>query len=447
MKISRFAFSFEYNDGVVIFNTLNSAVVYLDKEAFDMLIKYCSNELRLDSAKLGRFNDILKALESFHILVPEEENENRTYRALTGEIKYSKSSLKYTILTTYDCNMSCTYCVQQEERKNVYMSEDTAHKVADWIIYNAKSSNCRLLVINYYGGEPLLNFNAIRILNDKLKDFCDEWNIKFMVRMITNGTLLSDRILDYLLDTNLHGIQITLDGPKDLHDKRRIFKDGSGSFDIVYGNIKKVVYRAPDVNVAVRMNLDKENYREIPRLLDLLVNDHLHDKVFISFGRIIPPLKCREIPPNMFAEKEFSKIFLWLIKECIKRGFPFSWSLKPTFVSCAAVCSNSLIIDPNGRFYKCLDMIQDEFCVGSINDGFNYRYYEWVSRDPLEYDVCRNCTLLPLCGGGCPRLAYYTKGTIHSPYCSSIKYYFKKFLKMYIDEKYKGRIGESSSTG
>lgn len=424
---------------MIIFNTINSTLVFLKKSEFEGI-----NKLASETGKRDRY---INALKSLGILVPDDIEEHRVFKYFENKIKFS-NFLNFTILPTYDCNMRCIYCLQQGGFKPLYMTKRTIKLVTEFIKLQVESRYPRELRLTYYGGEPLLHYRAINEVTRPLQSLCEDMGVRFAMGIITNGTLLTERRIDEMLGYNLDFVQITLDGVREVHDKRRMFKSGGGTFNIILKNLKLLAYLAPHINLVIRCNVDRDNYQHIPAFLDLLNEEGLK-RCGIDFGRVVPPLGCSGCLSfqHLFSEEEFARIFIRLVDECIKRGFPFNWKLRNGLIACGAVHYGMLVIDPEGKFYKCYDMLgKDEYSVGDVKGGVNYKYYDWVSRDPVDFAECRSRSILPLCGGGCPRLAFDEKGTIHANYCMRVKHYSKELLKKYVEQRYRNTIEKFSKT-
>jgi len=438
IAFSKFNFFIPTKGGIIIFNPLYSTLVFIDKNSFTKIEKVIKEKRPIYDENIRQDIDKLKKL---NLIVDESFDELIFFNYLHNKAKFRNDVLQVTILPTYDCNMSCIYCVQRDTHSPIYMTNEIAQQIVKWIKSRMSRNLYRQVALSFYGGEPLLNFKVIDLICGEIKDFCEDMGVSFRTSIITNGTLLTEEVIMKLSEYNIAYSQITIDGVKEVHDKRRPFRNGKGTFDIILENTEKFIELSASSNVLIRINIDKSNAERVPEFLDFLEEEGLKYKVGIDFARVIPPLGCATCPLDIFTEEEFAKIYIWLIDECIKRNFPFTWRIVSYYLACGANADWSIIIDPLGNFYKCLDMMGDEkYCVGNLKDGFNHKYYDWITRNPLEFDECRNCKILPICCGGCLRQAYSTKGTIHANYCSRLKYYAEDFIMRYTEQKYRRQI-------
>lgn len=178
-----------------------------------------------------------------------------------------------TLQVTQSCNLRCKYCIYSEnsnfsQRSHAanFMSFDVAKKAIDY--YHLHSIDNKRAVIGFYGGEPLLAFPLIKKVVLYAEEIMEGKELSFDIT--TNATLLSDEIIDFLIEHKFL-INISIDGPKEVQDKNRVFPDGSGSFDIVMSKIRKLWEKDPDklLHSGISMVIDsKQNYQELLSLFD-----------------------------------------------------------------------------------------------------------------------------------------------------------------------------------
>jgi uncharacterized protein len=144
-----------------------------------------------------------------------------------------------------------------------------------------------------YGGEPLLNPTiSVYVLRD-LDFISQEYGITIEKGIITNGTIYNEHVKEVFERTDY--IQITIDGPKDIHNKRRYFKDGRGSFDIILSNLLRVIEKHSK-KVILRINIDEYNHNKIEELLDFLAELGLHNHVEMDIAPVYPDQAHKYIP-------------------------------------------------------------------------------------------------------------------------------------------------------
>ncbi|MFQ6079548.1 MAG: radical SAM protein, partial [Thermodesulfobacteriota bacterium] len=329
-----------------------------------------------------------------------------------------------TVLTTYACNLRCTYCFQEGLHSPSSMDRENSRKVIRWISEKVHALSPRTLELVFYGGEPLLNPKAIHIISKGISEITKPMGIQLSISMITNGVLINEELVDSLLPLGLKEIKVTLDGDREAHDAKRPHPNGDGTFDTILENLIQIKETVP---ISIGGNFDDSNKGSIPRLLDLLQEDGFNDHLKrVGFKPIFSSLDSAKLPRSSFNTCTFSDMnvedMLWLRKETEKRGFPCESGI--ALGPCEAARENAYTIDPLGRIYKCPGSAgMDQFVIGNINEHeLNYRNTQFMTFNPCE--ICGSCPYIPLCGGGCRMGAYIKKGDFQDIACE--RKYFDK---------------------
>jgi len=231
--------------------------------------------------------------------------------------------------------------------------------------------------------------------------------------------------LSFLNRYNLDRVQITLDGPKEIHDKRRVRKDGKGTFDKIIQNILMGFHRNLLKKLHLRINFDRQNVELIPVLLDLLAAHDFQQKIELSFG-IVTPTICEEtgqrVSDTYFTEfglslNETATKYLWLWQEAKKRGFaiPQEYLVGPW---CTARKIHSAVIEPDGTLLKCISTVgRKEFAFGDILSTSETYDPNFSNFSYLEECLASGCPFVPICGGACRFEAYISSGSLSKPHC------------------------------
>lgn len=371
--------------------------------------------------------DKKKEYEEAGIILSDEIDEKRIFSYQYNKQKYNNEVLNLTVLLTYDCNLRCVYCYEGagEENKGS-LSDEARSSILEFIKKQMELRKSSVLSLVLFGGEPLLNFQKNIKWLDQIKDYCDKKGKKFVTSLITNGILINEFIMDKLVKYNCETIQITLDGKKDIHDTRRKYKDGRGSFDEVISGLKMVYNNKELNNPIIRINIDKSNIGEVKELLEYLNEEKLNE-CYIDFGIVKGTTKaCSSYLRNCFIEDELGELLDDLWKELEKKKFNFNIMPQKRFLFCGLYCDASFTISPFAEIYKCWDLVgMSEHLMGRISaEGdivdVKYPYFDWMSHNPLEVEECRNCAYLPACGGGCGAVSYSQSGNYHSKGCYKI---------------------------
>lgn len=235
------------DNNIIIYNSFSNALIVLDKEEFNR-----------QKEKLPKDGMLVEN----GIIVREKEEQNLLLKYRFSKYKFNNKVPTFYIVPTMDCNLSCFYCFEGENKKKEYITEETEKNIVNYI----KSFHSDQIYIIWFGGESTLNINPIvRIYNELKKD-----NIEIGSSMITNGTLLTEANIKKLVGVNLDNIQITIDGTKEQHDKRRFYKNGKGTFDKIITNINTLI-RTTDIKITIQVTTDKNNisaYSEICALMN-----------------------------------------------------------------------------------------------------------------------------------------------------------------------------------
>ena len=413
---------------IIIHNTLNDSTVGMTKQIKDIVESVIDEKTDKDTVPVY-IKVYIKKLTQLGILVPFELDEKENYLKMFHDTQCEEEkTFLIFLVTTRSCQFNCSYCFERGISQKEQLSTETADKIVLWCQnYLKKHQICNKLEVVLYGGEPLLNKKIIKYILPKLYDIAGKKNILFSLDIITNGELLDLEILSFLRQYNLNMVKITLDGPKKIHDKRRIRKDGKGTFDKIIQNILMGFRHNLLQKVHLHINFDRQNVHSIPKLFDLLVAHNLQQKIefsFISTFPIISEQLGRKILNSHFTKFGFSENenidkYLWLCQEAKKRGLniPKKWMIGPV---CSATKIHSVVIEPDGTLLKCPRTVgQKEFVFGNIsftNEAYDRNFNKF---DYLKKCLSKSCPLLPLCNGGCRFQAYVSSRNSAKTYCKS----------------------------
>lgn len=279
---------------------------------------------------------------------------------------------------------------------------------------------------------------------DELKKFCGEKNIEFASGIITNGTLLTAKIVNQLINYNCQQIQITLDGMPDTHNARRKYKDGKGSFEQIISALELLNNKSADIHTVIRINVDKNNLDEVSLLLEYLgSNGKGLTNCNVDFGIVRGSTQaCSAYSGNCLSESIVGEVLSKLWSKAEMEGFTLYTKPFHRWIYCGLYADSQFTVTPNGELYKCWEHAGDEqHLMGNINengniDNIKYSYYDWMSHNPLENEECKECVYLPACGGGCGVVSYNETNSYHSKGCFKVKGVLEKQVLRY----FKGKI-------
>lgn len=438
MKTSKFNLVIEENGGFVLFNTLSGHCFKISKEVAEKIDKNKIEELEKET-----YDSFVKK----GVIIENNIDENRYFSYFQGKTKYDTNSVSSTILLTWACNFACVYCYEGAGALTETMSMTTADSFVNFMINQAKVRNAKSMYINLFGGEPLMNIECGIHILEKLKLYCKQNDMSFASGIISNGTLLTPEILEELIKNNCTQIQITLDGMEEMHNSRRFYKNGQGTFSRILEVLEMLNKRSDEIRTVIRINVDKNNLDEVKKLVRFLGQKGKKlTNCAVDFGIVRGSTKaCSAYSGNCFLEESVGTVLDVLWSEAEKEGFKVYTNPSPKWIFCGLYADNQYTITPNGDLYKCWEHAGDEhhlmgklYAEGNIDD-IRYAYYDWMSFNPLENEECVNCVYLPACGGGCAVVGYNETGTYHGKGCFKVKGVIEKQIMRYVKETIKNR--------
>jgi len=419
-KISCYTNFVTINDKVVAFNSFKGGIVQLDEKTMKQVSQGHFSDLP---------NNVLDTLKEGGIIVEEGLNEKALCKYQHDLIKYRNRSCYFLVAVTYKCNLACPYCYEGagKEKHQGHSTRDNAVQISKFIENVTLQSQGDKLKLIFYGGEPLINLQILGYILETLRDFSKQNLMEFDANVVTNGTLLTEEMIEDLKQKGLEGVYVSIDGPQQIHDKRRVSKkDGKGTYEEIMKNIGLLLRKKLTVELLV--NVDKESSPYIPDLFDDL-NKRGYSRLTLRLLLLKPATNIvKDYPHFILNQKEAEKVQMELNFRAVEKGFsikPIQLGLEPKYVSCPYLTTSSYVIGPQGDLYKCWASLGNkEKMVGEIQEDGSLKvtpyYYEFMSKDPFTQNKCPNCKFLPLCGGGCPLLAEMQGGSLHTKMCSTL---------------------------
>jgi uncharacterized protein len=274
---------------------------------------------------------------------------------------------------------------------------DTSRLIAD---LEARELDCR----EKYSVKAL-QLSDIESLTSGFLRLSEDHGFQYASAAITNGYLLDRTAVDRLCDLKVTDAQVTIDGPAEIHDRKRPLVNGKPSFETILHNLD---YATKRLRIGVRVNIDKEHTpATVARLLDELEAAGLRGRVFLHFALMEPATTvCSNISENCYDTAAFSKVETDYYAMLLERGFGVNRLPAPSFTACMAQLVNSYVVDHDGDLYRCFNYVGDKgHSCGNLSAEIDFRHPEFqrlFAVDPFEYERCRECNVLPLCQGACP---------------------------------------------
>lgn len=410
LKFSKYNHKINLNNDLFLYNAL-SGRFYKANEDTKKTLK--DIDLSGDAKQIECLSqDIIKELKKGGFLVGKDINEFNYLKAKHNISRFNENnSLGLTLVPTMACNFRCTYCFEKDkEYPNKKMTEEVMDATINLIDERLREGG--KLVISWFGGEPLLEFDIFRKLQGRINEIVEKKKLNLFGRIVTNGYLLTKERSDELLNMGISTVQITIDGSKEIHDSKRTLKNGLGTFDKIIENILDI---NENLQVGIRVNIEKDNIKSIPSFLDYLNECGIGDMKNVSTYFAV--VRDYDTPTNQISNKcysikEFSKEEIELNKMAYEKGINISNRIKPNLLACGALSPSTFVIEPDGTIQKCWNSVGDksEMVGHLIKNDFELNLTtknksKWHAWSKFESEECKDCNVLPLCMGGCP---YYT---------------------------------------
>jgi len=350
------------------------------------------------------------------------------YENYIKEFKQRSTVVKALCLhIAHDCNLACQYCFAGKGEYNgdrSLMSYEVGKQALDFLIEN--SGNRRNLEVDFFGGEPLMNFQVVKDLVKYGREQEKIHNKKFRFTLTTNGLLLNDEIMEFA-NQEMSNVVLSIDGRKEVNDRMRPSRNGKGSYDIIIPKFQKFAESRNQTNYYVRGTFTHNN-------LDFSEDvKHLADLGFkqISVEPVVAPEEepyaiTREDLPYIFDQyDQLAKFMLERQKE--GKGFNFfhfmiDLSGGPCVAKRLSGCGSGteyLAVTPWGDLYPCHQFVGNtDFLMGNVFEGIkNTKLQEEFKHcNVYSKEKCRKCFAKFYCSGGCAANAFNTHGTIHDAY-------------------------------
>ena len=277
MKWSKYNYILNCKHGVFVYNSTTNSFLKISKTLLDSLKNIKDWDLEIDELD----EDIKKILVAHNIVVSNDfDNKYLTkLKFIHRRSAFANSQLSLTIATTTDCNFKCPYCYE-EGISHTKMDEETETAIIDYI----NTIKPKSLYITWYGGEPLMNFKTIERLMKNINELSYIEEVKY--DMVTNGSLLTEKVGSYFIEKKLKNVQITIDGLEENHNRTRITKNGKSSYRIILSNLDKALEILPDCHFSVRVNIGLNNRADYPILYRELrekYKDKTNFSIYFSF--------------------------------------------------------------------------------------------------------------------------------------------------------------------
>lgn len=429
---------YKLNGYNIVLDTASGSVHLVDEVAYDIISMYenhTKEEITEEILKKYKNTpdvnkeEIEECINDIKALIEEEKLFSQDkYERLAYEYKNNSKVIKALCLhVAHTCNLNCSYCFASQGKyqgERALMSFETGKRAFDFLIEN--SGTRRNLEVDFFGGEPLMNWEVVIKLVEYARSIEKQHNKNFRFTLTTNGVLLDDEKIDFL-NEHMSNVVLSLDGRPEIHDHFRKDYTGRGSYDVILPKFKRLVEKREGKNYYMRGTFTHNNVD--------FTNDifHMADLGFKELS--MEPVVCPPGDPYALTDEDLPKLFEQyeiLAKEMLKRkkagnGFTFyhyMLDLKngPCIYKRITGCGSGteyMAVTPWGELFPCHQFVGDEkYSLGNIWDGIKNTKVqdEFRSCNAYARPECKDCWARLYCSGGCAANAYHATGSISGVY-------------------------------
>ena len=327
----------------------------------------------------------------------------------------------------HDCNLACRYCFAEEGEyhgRRALMSYEVGQKALDFLVAN--SGNRINLEVDFFGGEPLMNWQVVKDLVAYGRSLEEKHNKKFRFTLTTNGVLLNDDILEFA-NREMSNIVLSIDGRKEVHDMMRPHRGGQGSYDEIVPKFIKVAESRNQTDYYVRGTFTHHNLdfsKDVLHLADLGFKQISVEPV-VAENTADYAIREEDLPMLM---KQYDELAVEMIRRRkAGKGFNFFHFMidlegGPCVAKRLSGCGSGteyLAVTPWGDFYPCHQFVGNEdFLLGNVYDGITAEHIcnEFKQCNVYAKESCKDCFAKFYCSGGCAANAYNFTGQINGAY-------------------------------
>ena len=448
----------------IVLDICSGSVHAVDEVAYDIIERFESNgrdEIISDVAKkyADREDITEKDIEECYEQVEELKNQGKlftpdTFESMAGHLKAKTSGVVKALCLhiAHTCNLNCSYCFASQGKYHgdrAVMSFEVGKRALDFLVENSGSR--RNLEVDFFGGEPLMNFEVVKQLVAYARSIEKEKGKNFRFTLTTNGVLVDDDVIEFA-NRECSNVVLSLDGRKEIHDRYRVDYAGNGSWEKIVPKFQKFVKERGGKNYYMRGTFTHANpdfLEDIKVMLDLGFNELSMEPVVCAAG---DPLALTEEDLPIVTE-QYEKLAELMI-ERDKAGKPFTFyhymidlTGGPCIYKRISGCGSGteyMAVTPWGDLYPCHQFVGEEkFKLGDIWNGVTNKEVqcEFGNCNVYARPDCRDCWAKLYCSGGCAANAYHSTGSVAGVYEYGCKLFRKRMecaIMVAIDRAFRG---------
>ncbi|MBQ2898066.1 MAG: thioether cross-link-forming SCIFF peptide maturase [Clostridia bacterium] len=396
-----------------------------EKETKESIInKICAKYFKTSQDEIIECYDQINELKNGgNLFAPD------TFEPMAGVLKEKTAGVVKALClhVAHTCNLNCEYCFASQGKYNgerAVMSFETGKRALDFLIEN--SGTRKNLEVDFFGGEPLMNWDVVKKLVEYARSIEKKHNKNFRFTLTTNGMLIDDEVIEFS-NKEMSNVVLSLDGRKEIHDAYRVDYNGKGSWDKIVPKFKEFVKKRGNKDYYIRGTFTHANpdfLEDIKVMLDLGFTELSMEPVVCAPGE--KQELTKDDMPIVF--EQYEKLAS-LMLERKKEGRPFTFyhymiDLKggPCIYKRISGCGSGteyMAVTPWGDLYPCHQFVGDEkYKLGDIFSGVTNKdvQNEFLSCNVYERQECKDCWARLYCSGGCAANAYHSTGNIKGVY-------------------------------
>lgn len=413
---------YKNNDYNIVLD-VNSGLVHIVEDIVYDIIPLFENENKdiIVNKLKDKYNesDLIEAIEEVGYLKKNKQLFTEDiYKDYITEIKGRDTVVKALCLhIAHDCNLACKYCFAEEGEyhgRRALMDTETGKKAIDFLVKN--SGNRINLEVDFFGGEPLMNFQVVKDIVEYGRSLEKEYNKNFRFTLTTNGILLNDDIIEFA-NKEMSNVVLSLDGRKEINDKMRPFRNGKGSYDLIVPKYQKFVSTRGDKDYYVRGTFTRDNLNfadDVIHFADLGFKQLSIEPVVGEDGEEFS-IRTEDIEEIKNEYDKLARIYINRYKDANYFNF-FHFMIDLNQGPCVAkrlsgcgAGSEYLAVTPWGDLYPCHQFVgYDDFLMGNVTDGLVDQEIKDDFKDLNIYTKakCTDCFAKFYCSGGCAANSY-----------------------------------------
>lgn len=433
----------------IVLDVCSGAVHVVDEVAYDIIAMFEDKEkdeiLSILSEKYKERDDITdNDIEECYSQVQGLKDSGKlfapdTFESMAGTLKQKTAGVVKALClhVAHTCNLNCAYCFASQGKYNGerdVMSLEVGKRALDFLVENSGSRHN--LEVDFFGGEPLMNFDVVKELVAYARSIEKEHNKNFRFTLTTNGVLVDDDVIDFA-NKECSNVVLSLDGRKEIHDRYRVDYAGNGSWEKIVPKFQKFVEARNGKNYYMRGTFTHANpdfLKDIQQMLDL------------GFSELsMEPVVCAPGDPSELTEEDLAIVMKQyedladLMLKRDKEGKPFTFyhymidlTGGPCIYKRISGCGSGteyMAVTPWGDLYPCHQFVGDEkFKLGNVWDGVTNKKIqsEFAACNVYAHPECKDCWARLYCSGGCAANAYHATGSVTGVYESGCRLFRKR---------------------